>query len=198
MQNSKIRKTFKDYDYENEYDEKIIIKKNLSGSQRRKNKQKRLVQMIGNYLDFGNSSGNELIKKILLFHPVTFDYFKQQRIKFVRQIQREYLLSITKNKYQNSRTPWYRNYVNRPVRNISIPTLDLTEVRRRLVFENEIKSIEKDIKLCKQNIIINRAVSIKERKKTRRIIQKIKKKEKNYQKRRTQLLNEQIKIKYTI
>jgi len=196
MQNSKIRKTFKDY--ENDYDEKIIVKKNLSGSQRRKNKQKRLVRMIGNYLDFGNSSGNELIKNILLFHPVTFDYFKQQRIKFVRQIQREYLLSITKNKYRNSRTPWSRNYVNRPVRNISIPKLDLTDIRRRLVFENEIKSIEKDIKLCKQNIIINRAVSTKERKKTRRIIQKIKKKEKNYQKRRTQLLNEQIKIKYTI
>ena len=78
MQNSKIRKTFKDY--ENDYDEKIIVKKNLSGSQRRKNKQKRLVRMIGNYLDFGNSSGNELIKNILLFHPVTFDYFKQQRI----------------------------------------------------------------------------------------------------------------------
>lgn len=195
MKNSKIRKTFKDY--ENDYDEKIIVKKNLSGSQRRKNKQKRLVRMIGNYLDFGNSSGNELIKKILLFHPVTFDYFKQQRIKFVRQIQREYLLSITKNKYRNSRTPWSRNYVNRPVRNISIPKLDLVEVRRRLVFENEIKSIEKDIKLCKQTIIINRVVSTKEKKKTRRIIQKIKKKEKNYQKRRTQLLNEQIKLKYT-
>jgi len=176
MQNSKIRKTFKDY--ENDYDEKIIVKKNLSGSQRRKNKQKRLVRMIGNYLDFGNSSGNELIKNILLFHPVTFDYFKQQRIKFVRQIQREYLLSITKNKYRNSRTPWSRNYVNRPVRNISIPKLDLTDIRRRLVFENEIKSIEKDIKLCKQNIIINRAVSTKERKKSSRIIQKIKKKEK--------------------
>ncbi len=194
MTNSKIRKTFKDY--ENDYDEKIIVKKKLSGSQRRKNKQKRLVLMIGNFLDFGNSSGNELIKKILLFHPVTFDYFKQQRIKFVRKIQREYLLSITKNKYRNSRTPWSRNYVNRPVRNISIPKLDSTEVRRRLVFENEMKSIEKDIKLCKQNIIINRVVSTKERKKTRRIIQKIKKKEKNYQKRRTQLLNEQIKIKY--
>ncbi len=191
--NSKIRKKFKNY--ENDYEINEPIKKNLSGSKKRKNRQKRIVRMIKKYLDFGNVSGNEIIRKILLFHPVSFDYFKQRRIEYVRKIK----LTYTQHKYKNSRTPWAKNGQSR------INHENLLCIKRRLNFcghdrchDHDIKEIIKDINLIRYNLCVNIKNYRKKQTKNNKNKKKNKKILKMFQKKETKILYRNFKIKYYI
>lgn len=87
---------------------KIKPSKGISGSEKRRRKQKKIISHI-HRLDQGDSFGNPLITKILQYTPEGSDYFMKQRVDRTRYYRRkaiqEHAMRI-RSKYPHSKCPW--------------------------------------------------------------------------------------------
>ena len=63
-----------------------------SGSQRRKEKQRKLLISLSQ-LDQGSSFGNPILTKILKYHPEGASFFQEERVRFVRECQSDAIYS---------------------------------------------------------------------------------------------------------